>query len=39
MISSLTGEIQHITVDNAVIAVGGVGYLFSASPNTLSMLR
>lgn len=39
MISSLTGEIQHVAVDNAVIAVGGVGYLFSASPNTLSALR
>lgn len=39
MISSLTGEIQHIAADNAVIAVGGVGYVFSASPNTLSALR
>src|SRR5699024_12157075 len=39
MISSLTGEIQHITADSAVIAVGGVGYHFSASPNTLTMLR
>ena len=39
MISSLTGEIQHIAIDNAVIEVGGVGYVFSASPNTLSALR
>jgi len=39
MISSLTGEIQHIAIDNAVIEVGGVGYIFSASPNTLSTLR
>lgn len=39
MISSLTGEIQHVAVDNAVIDVGGVGYVFSASPNTLSTLR
>jgi Holliday junction DNA helicase RuvA len=39
MISSLTGEIQHIGTDSAVIAVGGVGYMFSASPTTLSALR
>lgn len=39
MISSLTGEIQHIGTDSAVIAVGGVGYVFSASPTTLSALR
>lgn len=39
MISSLTGEIQHIGTDSAVIEVGGVGYAFSASPNTLSALR
>lgn len=39
MISSLTGEIQHIGTENAVITVGGVGYVFSASPNTLSALR
>lgn len=39
MISSLTGEIQHIGIDHAVIAVGGVGYVFSASPTTLSALR
>ncbi|OAV60894.1 Holliday junction branch migration protein RuvA [Enteractinococcus helveticum] len=39
MISSLTGEIQHIGTDNAVIQVAGVGYVFSASPNTLSALR
>lgn len=39
MISSLTGEIQHIGIDSAVISVAGVGYVFSASPNTLSALR
>ena len=39
MISSLTGEIQHIGTENAVITVGGVGYVFSASPTTLSALR
>lgn len=39
MISSLTGEIQHIGTENAVIEVGGVGYVFSASPTTLSGLR
>lgn len=39
MISSLTGEIQHVAVDNAVISVGGVGYVFAASPNTLSVLH
>ena len=39
MISSLTGEIQEVAVDSAVIAVGGVGYVFAASPNTVSALR
>src|SRR5690625_4961959 len=39
MISSLTGEIQHLGTENAVISVGGVGFVFSASPNTLSALR
>lgn len=39
MISSLTGEIQHVGTENAVIVVNGVGYVFSASPNTLSSLR
>lgn len=39
MISSLTGEIQHVAIDNAVIEVGGVGYVFAASPNTLSALH
>ncbi len=39
MISSLNGEIQHIGTDSAVIDVGGVGYVFSASPTTLSTLR
>lgn len=39
MISSLTGEIQQVAVDSAVITVGGVGYVFAASPNTVSALR
>ncbi len=39
MISSLTGEIQEVAVDSAVIAVGGVGYVFAASPNTVSALH
>lgn len=39
MIASLTGDIQHIGTDTAVIGVSGVGYVFSASPNTLSTLR
>src|SRR5690625_4729879 len=38
MISSLTGEIQHLGTGNAVVSVRGVGYVFCASANSLSAL-
>lgn len=39
MIASLTGIVQHVTLDRAVIDVGGVGYLVHAAPGTLAGLR
>ncbi|RPF21103.1 Holliday junction branch migration protein RuvA [Myceligenerans xiligouense] len=39
MIASLTGTVQHVTLDRAVVDVGGVGYLVHATPGTLAGLR
>ncbi len=39
MIASLTGTVQHVGVDHAVIDVRGVGYLVQAAVHTLSWLR
>ncbi|GAB3170153.1 Holliday junction branch migration protein RuvA [Myceligenerans halotolerans] len=39
MIASLTGTVQHVTLDRAVVDVGGVGYLVHATPGTLAALR
>ncbi|MBE1876765.1 Holliday junction branch migration protein RuvA [Myceligenerans pegani] len=39
MIASLTGVVQHVTLDRAVVDVGGVGYLVHATPGTLAGLR
>lgn len=39
MIASLTGTVQHVTLDRAVVEVGGVGYLVHATPGTLAGLR
>ncbi len=39
MIASLTGTVAHVTLDRAVVDVGGVGYLVHATPATLSSLR
>ncbi|MCF4121867.1 Holliday junction branch migration protein RuvA [Antribacter sp. KLBMP9083] len=39
MIASLTGTVQHVGLDRAVVEVGGVGYLVHATPTTLAGLR
>lgn len=39
MIASLTGVVEHVSLDRAVIDVGGVGYLVHATPATLASLR
>ncbi|WP_159796392.1 Holliday junction branch migration protein RuvA [Puerhibacterium puerhi] len=39
MIASLTGVVSHVTLDRAVLDVGGVGYLVLATPATLAGLR
>ncbi|WP_344105016.1 Holliday junction branch migration protein RuvA [Myceligenerans crystallogenes] len=39
MIASLTGIVQHVTLDRVVLEVGGVGYLVHATPGTLAGLR
>ncbi|MFI8523575.1 Holliday junction branch migration protein RuvA [Promicromonospora sukumoe] len=39
MIASLTGTVAHVTLDRAVVDVGGVGYLVHATPATLAALR
>lgn len=39
MISSLTGTVEHVGLNQAVLNVSGVGYLFSATPQTLSTLH
>lgn len=38
MIASLSGTVQHLGQDHAVIGVGGVGYLVQASAGTLAFL-
>ncbi|MFD2794701.1 Holliday junction branch migration protein RuvA [Promicromonospora vindobonensis] len=39
MIASLTGTVAHVSLDRAVVDVGGVGYLVHATPTTLAGLR
>lgn len=39
MIASLRGQVLSIALDHAVIDCSGVGYLFLATPGTLSQLR
>ncbi|MBL0885739.1 Holliday junction branch migration protein RuvA [Myceligenerans indicum] len=39
MIASLTGTVQHVTLDRVVVDVGGVGYLVHATPGTLAGMR
>jgi len=39
MISSVRGEVLQISLDHAVIEVGGVGFAVFATPNTLAGLR
>ncbi|MCA5894035.1 Holliday junction branch migration protein RuvA [Isoptericola sp. NEAU-Y5] len=39
MIASLTGTVAHVTLERAVLDVGGVGYLVHATPGTLAALR
>ncbi|GAB2467087.1 Holliday junction branch migration protein RuvA [Xylanimonas ulmi] len=39
MIASLTGVVEHVSLDRAVINVNGVGYLVHATPGTLARLR
>jgi Holliday junction DNA helicase RuvA len=39
VIASLTGTVAHVTLDRAVVDVGGVGYLVHATPGTLASLR
>jgi Holliday junction DNA helicase RuvA len=39
MIAKLTGILDHIGADGAIVDVGGVGYLVSASTRTLGQLQ
>ncbi|WP_026316841.1 Holliday junction branch migration protein RuvA [Actinokineospora enzanensis] len=39
MISSLRGQVASISLDHAVIEVGGVGFAVQATPHTLATLR
>lgn len=39
MISSLTGEVEHVGLNQAVICASGFGMAFAATPQTLSGLR
>lgn len=39
MISSLSGTVQSIRLDSAVVQVNGIGYLLHATPATLAALR
>lgn len=39
MIASLRGPVVRVSATEAVIEAGGVGYLFSAAPDTLAGLR
>lgn len=39
MIASLSGTVEHVALDRAVIVVGGFGVQFSATPQTLATLH
>lgn len=39
MISSVRGAVQSVSLDHAVIEVGGVGFAVQAAPSTLAALR
>lgn len=39
MIASLSGTVEHVALDRAVIAAGGVGVLIHATPQTLATLH
>ena len=39
MIASLSGTVQALRLDNAVLEVAGIGYLVHATPATLAALR
>jgi Holliday junction DNA helicase RuvA len=39
VIASLTGTVEHVSLDRAVVNVGGVGYVVHATPGTLAGLR
>lgn len=39
MISSLTGTVDHVGLNQGVISVSGMGMLFHATPHTLATLR
>lgn len=39
MIASLTGTVRSVTLDSAIVVVGGVGFLVQAAPATLAGLR
>lgn len=39
MLASLTGTVRSVTLDSAVVSVGGVGFRVLATPGTLAALR
>ena len=39
MIAKLTGILDHVGADGAIVDVGGVGYLVFASTRTLGQLQ
>ena len=39
MIASITGQVEHVGLTTAVVAVGGFGVQVQATPETLSGLR
>ena len=39
MIASLSGTVEHVALDRAVIATGGMGVLFHSTPQTLATLH
>lgn len=39
MIASLSGTVEHVGLDHAVITAGGVGLAFAATPQTLATLH
>ena len=39
MIASVRGNVQSVSLDSAVIEVGGLGFLVQATPATLAALR